>query len=241
MSPPTSANCRCPYVAGTACRVASWTNCTRRLVKNGPELTKRASGRSCTKVAKAASISRMLLALKTWICSPIAGAAASTSLNVVSDAITGLRSTARRAAPGTSSRKSANRFAVNSVVKKFIPVKLPPGLARLTTRPSLTGSSPVMKTMGIVAVAAFAANAEAVPTNRGDHGDLSAHQVSCQCRQPFNLILGPAILDRNILALDIARFIKALAKSRQNVFETFGRRAAEDPYDWHRSAFRASR
>ncbi len=44
------------------------------------------------------------------------------------------------------------------------PVKLPPGRARLVTRPSRTGSSGTAKTMGIVAVA-FAANAAAgLPT-----------------------------------------------------------------------------
>ena len=60
---------------------SSWT---RRLLKKGSPPTKSASGRSRTRVAKAASISRLVLALKTWICSPMARAAASTSLNVVS-------------------------------------------------------------------------------------------------------------------------------------------------------------
>ena len=36
----------------------------------------------------------------------------------------------------------------------MIPVALPPGWARLATRPSLIGSSPTPKTIGIVAVAA---------------------------------------------------------------------------------------
>ena len=98
----------------------------------------------------------------------MARAAGSTSLNVVSvfAALAGLTSTATRAAPGTSSRRSSSRFAVNSPLKKLIPVRLPPGRARLATRPSLTGSSPTMKTMGIVVVAALAANAAAVPPSR---------------------------------------------------------------------------
>ena len=87
----------------------------------------------------------------------------STSLNVVSvfAALAGLTSTATRVAAGTSSRRSSSRFAVNSPLKKLIPVRLPPGRARLATRPSLTGSSATTKTMGIVVVAALAANAEA--------------------------------------------------------------------------------
>src|SRR5262249_11920173 len=41
--------------------------------------------------------------------------------------------------------------------------KLPPGRARLVTKPSLTGSSPVMKTMGIVGVAPLAATTAGGP------------------------------------------------------------------------------
>ena len=46
--------------------------------------------------------------------------------------------------------------------KKLTPVTLPPGRLRLATRPSLTGSLPVAKTIGIVVVAALAAIAEEV-------------------------------------------------------------------------------
>ena len=57
-----------------------------------------------TKAAKAALISRLVLALSPWICSPRALAAASTSLNVVSAlaAFAGLTSTATRVAAGTT-------------------------------------------------------------------------------------------------------------------------------------------
>ena len=44
-------------------------------------------------------------------------------------------------------------------VEKTTPVTLPPGRLRLATRPSLTGSLPVAKTIGIVVVAALAASA----------------------------------------------------------------------------------
>ena len=127
--------------------------------------TKRASGRSRIKLAKAESISRVVLALRTWICSPMARAAASTSLNVTSvfGALAGLTSTATLVVAGTSSRRSSSRFATNSPTKKLIPVALPPGRARLATRPSWTGSSATAKTMGIVVVAALAAKAEGVP------------------------------------------------------------------------------
>jgi hypothetical protein len=121
-----------------------------RVAKNVSMPTKTASGRSRTNVAKAASISRLVLARRTWICSPMARPADCTSLNVVSiiGPLAGLTSTTIRAAPGTISRKSSSRFAVNSPLKLLTPVRLPPGRARLVTRPSLTGSSPTMKRWG---------------------------------------------------------------------------------------------
>ena len=131
-------------------------------VEEGVVADKRASGRSGTKVAKAASISRLVLPLRTWICNPMVRAAGSTSRNVVSVfvVLAGLTSTPTRVAVGTSSRSSSSRFAVNSVLRKLIPVRLPLGRAWLATRPSLTGSSATTKTIGIVVVAALAANAE---------------------------------------------------------------------------------
>src|SRR5262249_5359116 len=104
---------------------------------------------------------RLVLALSTWSCNPMARAADCTSLNVASVlvALAGLTSTAIRATAGTSSRRSFSRFAVNSALKKLMPVGWPPGRARLATRPSLAGSSGTPKTRGIVAVAALAANA----------------------------------------------------------------------------------
>ena len=91
-------------------------------------------------------------------------AAVSTSLIVVSEfAIsTVLRSTAKRVAPGISSRTTPSRFAVSSPLKKLTPVRLPPGRARLATRPAATGSIPVMKTTGTGAIASLAASADGV-------------------------------------------------------------------------------
>ena len=106
-------------------------------------------------------------------------------------ALAGLTSTATRVAAGTSSRRSSSRFAVNSVTKKLIPVKLPPGRARLATRPSLTGSSGTAKTMGIAVVAALAANAVAV-ADRGDHGNLAANQIGRQSGQSIKSAFRPS-------------------------------------------------
>src|SRR4029453_2298335 len=76
----------------------------RRLLKNPSPSTKRASHRSRATAAKAASISPLVLALITWICSPRTRAASGTSFNVASvdRALAGLTNTAMRAAFGTS-------------------------------------------------------------------------------------------------------------------------------------------
>ena len=63
---------------------------------------------------------------------------------------------------GTSSCSKPSCFAATSETKKCTPVALPPGRARLATSPSFTGSSVAPNTMGMVAVAAFAARAGGV-------------------------------------------------------------------------------
>src|SRR5262245_25859937 len=77
----------------------------------------------------------LVLALRTWTCSPMARAAGSSWRNVASVACTlaGSTSTATRAIPGASSRRSSSRFATTSPVRRLIPVRLPPGPARLAT------------------------------------------------------------------------------------------------------------
>src|SRR5262249_24318482 len=59
--------------------------------------------------------------------------------------------------------KQSQSFCGQLANEKVNACQVPPGRPRLDTRPSLTGSSPTMKTMGVVAVAPLAANAEAGP------------------------------------------------------------------------------
>src|SRR5215475_11760852 len=54
-------------------------------------------------------------------------------------------------------------LGANSLNWKLTPVALPPGRAMLAARPRFTGSSVTLKTMGRLAVAAFAASAAGVP------------------------------------------------------------------------------
>ena len=65
--------------------------------------------------------------------------------------------TANRRSLGTTSRNSSNRLPASSVCWTDRPVTLPPGRARLTTRPVLTGSPATANTIGMTDVARFAA------------------------------------------------------------------------------------
>src|SRR5262245_19485038 len=83
----------------------------------------------------------------------------SRSVPSIAEGLAGLTSTAIRTALGTRSCKSPSRLATVSWLKKLTPVALPPGRARLATRPILTGSWPTPKTIGTIVVAALAASA----------------------------------------------------------------------------------
>ena len=77
---------------------------------------------------------------------------------------------------------------------------------------------------------------------RGDHGDLSANQFGRQQRQPIYLALGPAVVDRHVLALDIAGVFEALAECPQTVrVRVVKRCGVEEPDDRHHRLLRARR
>src|SRR5215470_14928447 len=77
---------------------------------------------------------------------------------------------------------------------------------------------------------------------RSDHRHLTAHQIGCEVGQSFLLVLRPAILDRDILTLDVPGFINALPECGQ-IACTISRRpeAAEEADHRHRRLLRARR
>ena len=125
---------------------------------------KNAPIRCWTMAAKASSMWPSVLALRSTVCWPIAcdAACAAAPSNMLAR-LFGFTSTAITVAVGTSSRSSSNRLVTSGSVKKVTPVTLPPGRLRLVTSPDTTGSLPIAKTIGIVAVAALAASAVGVP------------------------------------------------------------------------------
>ena len=76
---------------------------------------------------------------------------------------------------------------------------------------------------------------------RSDHGHLTAHQIGCEVGQSVDLVLRPAILDHDILALDVAGFTNALPECCHETCSVGKRRTAEKPNHRHRGLLRARR
>src|SRR5262245_34128252 len=127
----------------------------------------------------------------------------------VAAALAGLTSTAIRTALGTRSCSRPSRLATTSLKKKLMPVALPPGPARLATRPNLTGSSAMPKTIGIVAVAACLGTRDG---GRGNHGHATADKVGHERRKAIVLTLQPMVFDHHVLALDVPDFVEAFTE-----------------------------
>ena len=88
--------------------------------------------------------------------------------------------------------------------------------------------------MGIVVVAALAANAEAGARLPCDHGDPSANQIGRQRRQSIILAVRPTVFDRHALALDIASVFEAWMKCVQpGCVNPSGDLAVEEPDHRH--------
>ena len=127
-------------------------------------------------------------------------------------ALFGLTRAANSAALGTSSRNISSRFAISRLLKKVTPVMVPPGRFKLATRPSSTGSVPSVNTIGMVVPVFLASIAALVPPRRDEHRDPAADQVGQQRRKLIELAAGPALLDPQVLALDVTCFFEPLKK-----------------------------
>ena len=91
------------------------------------------------------------------------------------------------------------------------PVTLPPGRARLATRPLPTGSIATAKTIGMTDVACFAA-ADGGSVRDNDI-DLEPDELGRDLGIALDASLRPAILDRDGATFDPAEFAQSLHKS----------------------------
>src|SRR5215472_895346 len=197
------------------CRLPSQMSPIRE--QGGDLVTTRASAGLCDRPRKAASISRVLLAVKTSTCLPIAEAVACKSLVKASVLrLFGLSSTAKRTALGSSSCNSPSRLVPSSAFMEVMPVALPPGRLRLATRPISTGSAPMPKTIGTVVVTVLAASVAGVLAGVAITATPQLHQIAHQLRQPSVIVVRETEFDRHIAALDKACFVQAFAERRHD-------------------------
>jgi len=150
-----------------------------------------------TTLAKAGSKSRSLLAFNTWSRSPRLRAAscASRTKGSASAGPVGSTSTAKSVAVGSNACSTSNRFGTISTFKLVTPVRFPPGRFRLSTNPTLIGSTATANTIGIVVVAALAATAPGVPlaatitfTRRWTRSAASAgNRLTTSCAQRYSI------------------------------------------------------
>src|SRR5262249_15997185 len=76
---------------------------------------------------------------------------------------------------------------------------------------------------------------------RGDHSHMTADEIIDECGQSIVLAIGPAVLDRRILALDIAGFAQAPTESGYPGGECYIRSAVEETNQRHRRLLRPRR
>src|SRR5262249_3091480 len=152
-------------------------------------------------------MSPIVLTWRNSICCPRVEAAACRSA-MVESGVFDSTSTAKRA-PGMSSRNSPSSFGPRSEFNAVRPVTLPPAWLRLLTEPVCPGSWAVVKTIGIVVVAALAAARCRGAEGRDDDGHTTVNQIGHQCRHSVEMPLRPTVFDRHVAALDMAGFAQA--------------------------------
>ena len=64
---------------------------------------------------------------------------------------------------------------------------------------------------------------------RGDDGHLSVNQIGHQRRQAIVLALQPMVLDRHVLAFDVAGFVEAFAERGRKARRGIGRPVSDKP------------
>ena len=77
-------------------------------------------------------------------------------------------------------------------------------------------------------------------SGRRDHGHTAADQISHQCRQ-IVLALQPVVLDRHVLAIDVAVFVEVFAERGHKARVAIGRPLSNKPDHRHRRLLRPYR
>ena len=124
-------------------------------------------------------------------------------------AMAGSRMTATRVTPGAICLSSSSHFPLMPYSNRVKPVALPPGRARLSTKPAPTGSVTCTNTIGTVRVACSNGTAVALPGARMTSG-ASATSSAAYLRMPLGIAGGPAVLDPHVAAVGPAQLRQPL-------------------------------
>jgi len=108
--------------------------------------------------------------------------------------------------------RSWSCFPTVSSEKKVDPVTFPPGLARLVTRPTPTGSATPTNTTGTVVVHFPGRQGGRRAPDREHHVHLASHEVRRKLGQSFVLLLRRPVLEDDVLAFDVAQLAEAVAE-----------------------------
>src|SRR5262245_53922541 len=144
----------------------------------------------------------------------MARAASGSSRSVASavGAFAGLTSTATRTAFGTSSCRRLNRLATISLTKKLMPVALPPGLGKTADQTNLNWVLADAEDDRDCRGRRFSRERSGGTAGRGDDGYAAADKISQERGQAIVAARQPVVLDRHVLPLDGAGFLKAFTK-----------------------------
>ena len=135
--------------------------------------------------------------------------------------LAGFQRMATRETVGSTSLRNSSCFPTSSGARAASPVTLPPGRARLATRPLPTGSLTPTITMGIVVVACLAASAAGVSPHHQDV-HLETDQLGREGREPLVLPCRHAVLHDEVLAFDIAERAHPLQESPHKWVSSWG-------------------
>src|SRR6516162_1829546 len=127
---------------------------------------------------------------------------------------------ANRRRPGRTSRKSSRRLEVVSTSWPDRPVTLPPGCARLRTRPVPTGS--------FVAANLFGGD-DCWGSRRNNEIDFEPHEFGRDLGEALVAALRPAILDCEVVTLDPTELAQPLHKRGDPVALNQRRGRAQKP------------
>src|SRR5206468_5157588 len=213
MRPPSSTYSRALDITGRRCRAASSTVRRRSLKSKGLGNTITPSTRSLAMVEKARSSWSPLCTSTYWSCTFKLRAEASDCLRISSlvrsPKAPGCQRPATLVILGRASLRRARRLGTSSGPRKVNPVRLPPGLDRLWTSPSPTGSPMTATTMGMVRVAHCASRPARMFEARM-MSDLGLDELGSERGEALHVPTGQTVLDGDVLPLHVAALAQSL-------------------------------